>query len=718
MSERRRLSRTDREWLYLRADGHCQRCGVPIAIETFHAAHLRAHANGGPAIVDNLEAWCAACNWAQGAHDVRDPRVVPRAWQRAAIPAIVERIVRSGAATVAAAPGAGKTLLACFVYEQLYAIGHVDRVVVFVPNRTLVDQWHEKLLGQRHVELHRDVAQELPGTDGVVVTYQSLTPKSLRNHQCVAADKPTLVILDEVHHLGERVGRQLPGWTHWIRQLVGTVDVGLSVAGVLNLSGTLWRSKTTERIATVRYVTEADGRILSDVDHDITALDLIDAGELRRVDLFRVGATVTLRDDWRETRTVSRIAELNVPGGRAVLKDLPERPEWRARFVGDVLDRLERAYRDLGERQTNAKALIVAGRQYHAKLLERTAAELLRARGWTSMSSVAVSDDGPLGKAALEAFKQSARPGVLCTVNMVSEGFDCESIAVIGYATAITSELYVRQIIARAQRVTAYERAPGRHPIVATVIAPDVPEVIEKVRNILAPMRHEFADEDEERPGPDDDEKRRRQGPDDEDIITCDWRTPRYAVEDVRDIDEENAFATGIDDDEGVRPALIRAAEPHARAAGIPETYMLRAIQAARRGARDYRDEDPFRPVRPEEAALAEPPAPRHYAAPQTTPLGVTGIAAVVGERLQRAAGWAKLNMTSIAVNDFVAECNARAGLPRRGGRPRATPKQLRQALAHAERWIAAYCEQTGIPRPTWLTSDRDLEDLDDGDGA
>jgi hypothetical protein len=74
--------------------------------------------------------------------------------------------------------------------------------------------------------------------------------------------------------------------------------------------------------------------------------------------------------------------------------------------------------------------------------------------------------------------------------------------------------------------------------------------------------------------------------------------------------------------------------------------------------------------------------------------------------------------MTTIAVNDFVAECNARAGLPRRGGRPRATPKQLRQALAHAERWIAAYCEQTGIPRPTWLTSDRDLEDLDDGDGA
>src|SRR5262245_3218913 len=137
---RRRLSRADREALFLRSNGRCQResCSTAITLETFHVAHLRAHAHGGPTVLENLGAWCAPCNWVQGARDVRDTRVAPRAWQLEALPAIVERIARSGAATVAAAPGAGKTVFAGLVFEQLYAAGLVDRLVVFVPNLTLV----------------------------------------------------------------------------------------------------------------------------------------------------------------------------------------------------------------------------------------------------------------------------------------------------------------------------------------------------------------------------------------------------------------------------------------------------------------------------------------------------------------------------------------------------------------------------------------------------
>jgi superfamily II DNA or RNA helicase len=58
----------------------------------------------------------------------------------------------------------------------------------------------------------------------------------------------------------------------------------------------------------------------------------------------------------------------------------------------------------------------------------------------------------------LETFRRLDRPGILCTVDMAGEGYDCPDIAVVGFATNKLTPLYVRQVVARAQRVTAYER--------------------------------------------------------------------------------------------------------------------------------------------------------------------------------------------------------------------------------------------------------------------
>ena len=228
-----------------RSDGICQRseCDIPITIDAFHVSHLRARANGGPLIESNLEAWCPSCNLSWGSRDAGDPRLLPREWQRTAINSIIQTIIDTGAATVSAAPGAGKTVFAGLVFEALREIGLVDRMLVFVPRTGLVTQWVDSLSRNRHLQLKPNNPIERAQQLGAVVTYQSLQNRdALEAHRLQVAHKRTLLVLDEVHHVGERVGGDLPTWARNVGALAGDVEGELNVAGVLNLSGTLWRS--------------------------------------------------------------------------------------------------------------------------------------------------------------------------------------------------------------------------------------------------------------------------------------------------------------------------------------------------------------------------------------------------------------------------------------------------------------------------------------------
>jgi hypothetical protein len=104
----------------------------------------------------------------------------------------------------------------------------------------------------------------------------------------------TLVVLDEVHHIGERLSETTPGWAADVLGMIGDIN-DLHVAGVLNLSGTLWRSDARERISTVRYRQLGDGRLESMVDFSVSVAELVQAGQLRPLDP-PMGAQVKLSD--------------------------------------------------------------------------------------------------------------------------------------------------------------------------------------------------------------------------------------------------------------------------------------------------------------------------------------------------------------------------------------------------------------------------------------
>src|SRR5262245_30953992 len=273
MSNRPRPSRALREKLYARSGGFCERegCEIPITLETLHVSHIRAHSHGGTLHESNVAAWCSRCNLTLGARDAGDPPLEPREWQLEALDRTVARLASEGAATLSAAPGSGKTVFAGLVFEALYEADLIDRMVVLVPRRGLVDQWTNALNGARHIELKPHSAVERSGQDGVVVTYQSLNnPDAVDTHRMQATRARTLLVLDEVHHVGERTDGRIPAWAQNVTAFAGGLD-DLHVTGVLNLSGTLWRSDQRERISTVRYRTIEQGKLESLVDFEVGA---------------------------------------------------------------------------------------------------------------------------------------------------------------------------------------------------------------------------------------------------------------------------------------------------------------------------------------------------------------------------------------------------------------------------------------------------------------
>src|SRR5439155_27124673 len=130
-----------------------------------------------------------------------------------------------------------------------------------VPRVALVEEWAVDLLAGFDIALDnaegaRAGGRELQQMDGICTTYQGLASTKVRErHFGAVRDVPTLVILDEVHHLGQQVNDDTGGaaWAKAIRELVGDIQSRLNVAGVLNLSGTLFRTSPKERISTVQY---------------------------------------------------------------------------------------------------------------------------------------------------------------------------------------------------------------------------------------------------------------------------------------------------------------------------------------------------------------------------------------------------------------------------------------------------------------------------------
>jgi superfamily II DNA or RNA helicase len=407
------------------------------------------------------------------------PNFQPRRWQRDAMELVVPILRSCNFATVSAAPGAGKTLFAAATYAQLRDSGDTARLVVFVPNKNLRGQWAQDAK-QLNVFLRADAWREYDRQDGVVLTYHMLQQREVVEQlRRDAEEVNTLFVLDEVHHLAKSLDGA-SAWAYSIDELVGSHT--RPIHPVLNLSGTLFRSNTKERVATIKYVLTEDGKIETVADYVISAGQLQEANQLRRLKVLSMDASMEAAAVNFTNGEVTPI-DIDDPGSRSKVAAKLVRDE---RFIDGVLretvSRLAAAS-DALDGSAPVKALIIADDRAHADAVHARLVNMYGPRiAFVAHGPSKFADD------QIEAFRNSTGQAIMVAVQKVSEGFDAPDICVLTYLKSWKAPLFINQMVGRAMRVTRKERELGQL-LPATIVVPADPALLDAFAGVLKGMQ-------------------------------------------------------------------------------------------------------------------------------------------------------------------------------------------------------------------------------------
>jgi superfamily II DNA or RNA helicase len=676
---RRRPTKEELLALYERSGGLCQSCGDPLGVD-YHNAHLAAYAHGGATSDGQMQAWCRKCNLLQGPQDAAQVEdVILRQWQAQALDPILEQLWSNGAATLHAAPGAGKTLFTGAVFRRLYDAGLVRRLLIVVPNLGLVDQWVKALGEGMRIHLDsapRDGVFEHPETVGAVFCYHSL-PASAAAHATRMEQIPTLVVFDEVHHLSERAS-----WGNAVRGMVGDVANGPPrTAAVLNMTGTLFRSSKSQRISTVRYQrveTDEGERWQAIADWSVPTADLIGV-ELRSPDLYVYGGQAKLIDLQDEKVVTGDIADLSQRERRAVMRDAYNSKEWLRGYCNDGLRLLKNQLIAVNY-EAPLRLLFIANGTTEARL----AADMLNEATGQDFARLVISDEPKALRTLRNAAKEPRSCGIVA-VQMITEGFDCPEVSTIIYAANKTAPLFVAQSMARAMRITRLERAVGQQ-LPAQILIPDNPELREAFASALANALHSVEDDAEAvcpRCGFPRPECRCIVGPPPP-------RMRRFELLDLEDPQLRSATVLIQDDGQVLRDELDYYTA-QCEQLDIPEVFAPRIAVISRRGRPAFRAYTP--PV------------------PTATPADPRSINRAHRAVLQEAAKWmAGYHVSHDAryatVGAFQAQANLAAGLPAAGGRDQATSEQLAVVAEWMIARVLEHCKTHEEWTPRWATGE------------
>ena len=385
---------------------------------------------------------------------------------------------------VTATPGSGKTTFALTLAGRLLAQRIVHRVIVVVPTDHLRGQWADaaaRLGLWLDPDLPNSVGPVREGTQGYVATYAQVATKPIL-HRNRAEARPTLVIMDEVHHAGDGLT-----WGEGLREAFDTAKRRLA------LSGTPFRTRADERIPFVSY--EEDGEeVRSIADFSYSYGDALADGVVRPV----VFAAYTGVSRWMNDAGEAYAATL----GSGTKKD--EDKAWRTalsptgRWVPHVIaavDERVRAQRAAGIE--DAAGIILANDQETAR-----AYAAIAARVTGEEPAVVLSEDSDASE-RLSSFTHGRTRLVVC-VRMISEGVDIPRATTLGYLCSARTPLFFAQAVGRVVRArgaqeTASVYLPAVRPLLA--LAADMESARNAVVRVTSHDDHDLDPDVERIPG-------------------------------------------------------------------------------------------------------------------------------------------------------------------------------------------------------------------------
>jgi superfamily II DNA or RNA helicase len=645
-TSRRRFNAAERAALYLAADGHCARCGAPLQA-SWHADHVEAWSRGGPTDIVNGQALCPLCNLEKG----NKPAMANlRMWQQQALEAFYAKSGDKSDFLVCATPGAGKTRFALHLAAQLLDQAQISRIIVIVPTDALRDQWADAA-AQAGIELMPVTEPEdydKPGYVGCVATYQQLIGAGAQLMRR-ATRRPTLAIIDEIHHAGENKS--------WGDSLLTALEQAMYR---LCLTGTPWRRDSASPIPFVDYDPTTNKVV---VDYAYEYGPAVTDGVCRRIEFHSYDGEAKWIDPSRARRaSKSASTEVQVeftaklgahmsPEDVSAALDTVYEPKHH--WMPKVIAQADAMLTELRTEIPDAAGLVIAERTWHARGYADIIERMTGVRPPVVVSDPRNDPGSKLAKKSIDDFRGGTGRWIVA-VKMISEGVDIPRLAVGVYASKTQTPLFFRQVVGRFVRTR-----DGEEDFNARLLVPAVPDLLKHAIEIEDELRHELdlaAEEDKKASG----DGAGSQG-------ELDFRTPLSA--------SEATFDRAILGGQEVSAAELAAAEERCRLLGVPTRYAANLVPE-------------FRKAEGAIAAAAEPkevqpPQPAVVARHKREKLLRQEIAVLAGKYAHRKYGK--------ATGDEIRMVNAdllRTGYPPRS---QCSVEQLEHMLKLLERWLGGF---------------------------
>ncbi len=333
-----------------------------------------------------------------------------------------------------ATPAAGKTTFGLHIAHRMLSAGFVSRVVVVGPTTHICRQWAADA-GRYGIDLEpnrpNSDGPESADFHGVAVTYQTIAAGP-DTHRQAAGRRPTLLIADEPHHMGDQAA-----WGVRARRAFDGARFRLL------LSGTPFRSDNS---AIPWVVYDEDG--LSQADYVYGYPQALVDRVCRPIAFLPYDGEMEWLSDGRLRSADFDLALPAAEAARRLRTALSPEGEWMGEVLRDGDARLSEVRAD---GHPDAGGLVIASDQDHARAIAE------RLGSVSGEQPELVMSDEPGASRRIADFASSDRRWMV-SVLMVSEGVDIPRLRVGVYATAARTELFFRQVVGRFIRSTPEPR--------------------------------------------------------------------------------------------------------------------------------------------------------------------------------------------------------------------------------------------------------------------
>ena len=326
-----------------------------------------------------------------------------------------------------ATPGAGKTLMASELANQLLKNNMVDVIICFSPSSIVSQDFKESLQLKTNERF-----DGLIGAKGRALTYQSLQYLDVHFWQLFERYR-VFVIFDEIHHCA---GSSIDNANAWGEQII--LNIQNKAQYTLALTGTPWRSDAAPIV--LSSYQETNNKIACDYVYGLS--EAIGDNVCRVPKIVAVdNSRITVVDD-ADTKTFNSFKALLSDSGVSYQEIIDNEA-----VIKYMISSAQKKLASIRLKSPDAAGLIVASSVEHAHQIS------MLMRTYFDEDSVVVTYRENEPTSIIQQFRYAQTKWII-SVGMISEGTNIPRLQVCCHLTNIKTEMHFRQILGRILRVT------------------------------------------------------------------------------------------------------------------------------------------------------------------------------------------------------------------------------------------------------------------------